>query len=64
VRARIAGIDLLTLELHAVFVARLDDEPAAARADELEDEAAEATASGPLQLAIDVDEAGAPAAAT
>jgi exoribonuclease-2 len=64
VRARIAGIDLLTLELHAVLVARLDDEPAAPRADELEDEAAEAAASGPLQLAIDVDEAGAPAAAT
>ena len=62
VRARVAGIDLLTLELHATLAARLDVEPATAAAD---DEAAEdeAEAVGGLQLAIAVDE-GEPAPAT
>ncbi len=63
VRARVAGIDLLTLELHATLAARLDVEPATAAAD---DEAAEdeAEAVGGLQLAIAVDEGEpAPAAA-
>ncbi len=51
VRARVAGIDLLTLDLHAQLLARLDAPPPAA-----EDEAAEDDAEpvGALQLAIDV----------
>jgi exoribonuclease-2 len=52
VRARITGMDLLTLELHATLAARLDavDTPAAeAPADEDDTEAV-----GALQLAIDV----------
>ncbi|MGC4078322.1 MAG: RNB domain-containing ribonuclease [Rubrivivax sp.] len=52
-RARVAGIDLLTLDLHATLVARIDDEPPEAVA-EVDDEA---EAVGPLTLAIDVDDA-------
>ena len=53
VRLRITGTDLLTLDVHANVVARLDDvaldaAPADAEADELADSA------GPLTLAIDV----------
>ena len=55
IRARVHGADLLTLELHATLLARLD---AAAPADtpdaEAEDEAAE---PGALRLAIELDEA-------
>ncbi len=59
VRLRITGIDTLTLDLHASLVARLDDAPPAAAADDAaeatEDELVEA---GPLALAIDTaDEA-------
>ena len=57
VRARVAGVDLLTLDLHAQFLQRIDTAPVAA------DEAAEvdddAEASGPLTLAIDLADAGA-----
>ncbi len=54
VRVRIAACDLLTLEVHATLVARLDDEaPAAAEPDAEEDEAASA---GALTLAIDLDD--------
>jgi exoribonuclease-2 len=56
VRTRVAGIDLLTLDLHAQFVQRIDDVPAA-----IDDAATEADdeseASGPLTLAIDLGEA-------
>jgi exoribonuclease-2 len=51
VRVKITGTDLLTLDLHANVIARLDDAPAAEAepdADELADNA------GPLTLAIDV----------
>ena len=55
IRARVHGADLLTLELHATLLARID---AAAPADtpdaEAEDEAAE---PGALRLAIELDEA-------
>ena len=63
IRARVAGIDLLTLELHATLLARID---AATPADapepeaEAEDESAEA---GALRLAIELDEAPAADAA-
>jgi exoribonuclease-2 len=64
VRVRITGTDLLTLDLHASVVARLDDmaaegAPADADADEGVDSA------GPLTLAIDVasDDADTDAAA-
>jgi exoribonuclease II len=56
VRARIAGIDLLTLELHATLLARIDAAaaPEAALPDpEAEDESPDA---GALRLAIDVEE--------
>jgi exoribonuclease-2 len=53
VRARVTGIDLLTLDLHATMTARLDTAAGAAMVDE--SDAEEATESaGPLTLAIDV----------
>jgi exoribonuclease-2 len=53
VRARVAGIDLLTLDLHAQFVQRIDDAPPAAddAGAEVDDEA---ESTGPLTLAIDL----------
>ena len=51
VRARITGIDLLTLDLHASLAARLDAPPAAEEAAADDDEAEPA---GTLQLAIDL----------
>ncbi len=60
VRARITGMDLLTLDLHAVLAARLDvAAPAAAEAAEEEGAEDEIEASGPLTIAIDLEE-GAP----
>jgi len=59
VRVRIAGIDLLTLDVHASVVARLEAQPAAPDAEtqaELED--AETETAGPIQLAIDVQDEG------
>ena len=60
VRTRITGMDLLTLDLHAVLAARLDV-AARAAADAAEEEGAddEIEASGPLTIAIDLEE-GAP----
>jgi exoribonuclease-2 len=52
VRVRIAGIDLLTLELHAVLLTRLDAAPAAEAEAEADDEAAD---TGTLRLAIELD---------
>ncbi len=63
VRARVTGIDLLTLDLHASLAARLDLEPASADDDLGEDEAEPA---GALTLAIDLEDgasAGSPAGA-
>ena len=64
VRVRVAGTDLLTLDLHAQLLLRLGGEDAAGAEDAatLEGEE-EVEASGPLQLAIDVDEPPAEAAA-
>jgi exoribonuclease-2 len=60
VRARITGMDLLTLDLHAVLAARLDvAAPAAADVAEEEGAEDEIEASGPLTIAIDLEE-GAP----
>ncbi|MBL8348621.1 MAG: RNB domain-containing ribonuclease [Rubrivivax sp.] len=56
VRARIAGMDLLTLDLHATLAAALAVPAAAeapAEAAEAEDEEDAALAAGPLHLAID-----------
>ncbi len=58
VRVRITGTDALTLDVHANLLARLDEAAAEAPAAEEEDDAAEAA---PLALAIDVNEAEAPA---
>ncbi len=58
VRVRVAGIDLLTLDLHASLVERLDASAAAPEAGDEGEEDAEA--AGPLALAIDVDEGPAP----
>lgn len=58
VRARITGMDLLTLDLHATLAARLDVAAPAAVAEE-EGAEDEIEASGPLTIAIDLDE-GAP----
>jgi exoribonuclease-2 len=59
VRVRVDGVDLLTLDLHARLVARLDDAtaPADAATEQADDvDEAEDIGSGPLTLAIDVDE--------
>ncbi|MBK6863223.1 MAG: RNB domain-containing ribonuclease [Ideonella sp.] len=57
VRVRVAATDLLTLDLHASVLARLEAEPAAATADDAADEEAdEAERAGPLTLAIDLDD--------
>jgi exoribonuclease II len=65
VRVRVGGVDLLTLDLHASLLARLDA-PAPSSGDESADVAAEtddeADSAGPLTLAIDLgDAAGEPA---
>jgi exoribonuclease-2 len=62
VRARITGMDLLTLDLHATLAARLD---VAATAAEVEEEGAEdeIEATGPLTIAIDLDDGAAAAEA-
>ena len=52
VRVRIAGIDLLTLELHAVLLVRLDTAPVVEAEAEADDDGADA---GTLRLAIDLD---------
>jgi exoribonuclease-2 len=60
VRTRVTGSDLLTLELHAALLARLDETAASPQAEAAEDEPAEdeAASAGGLTLAIDVDEPG------
>jgi len=59
VRVRVTGIDLLTLDLHASLVARLDDGAADEAAAEEEGEGdAEQTAAGTLTLAIDLTDGG------
>jgi exoribonuclease II len=64
VRVRIAGTDLLTLDLHASVIARLDDVAASADAAPAESDADDvADAAGPLTLAIDVQGDGAEPAA-
>ena len=56
IRARVAGVDLLTLDLHAQLLLRMDDAaPAQDEAGAEIDE--EAEASGPLTLAIDINDA-------
>jgi exoribonuclease-2 len=62
VRVRVDGVDLLTLDLHAKLLARLDDDQAA-RADAAAEEAddVEEAGAGPLTLAIDVNEEAPPA---
>jgi len=60
VRVRVDGVDLLTLDVHARLVARLDDQAAGDAATEEADDAEEASA-GPLTLAIDVTEETPPA---
>ena len=57
VRARVAGVDLLTLELHATLLARVDDTAATARPAAVDDAADdELDNAGTLTLAIDLDE--------
>jgi exoribonuclease-2 len=65
VRVRVTGCDLLTLDLHASLLARLDDTaPAESLAEpEAEEAEEEEEASGPLALAIDVADADAAVAA-
>jgi exoribonuclease-2 len=63
VRARIEGVDLLTLEAHARLLKRLDDAPAAASppGDSADDD--EDSAGAPLALAIDLNDTPAEEAA-
>lgn len=68
VRVRVTGMDLLTLDLHAALVTRIDDPTTTADDAVIDDtEEAEAPAAGPLTLAIDMQDDGtepAPAAST
>jgi exoribonuclease-2 len=66
VRVRITGTDLLTLDLHANVLARIDDPTTEADdAPEIEDPADEAgDSAGPLTLAIDLQDDGSEGAAT
>jgi exoribonuclease-2 len=59
VRVRITGSDLLTLDLHANVIARIDDPATPADdAPELDDPAdGSADSAGPLTLAIDMQDA-------
>jgi exoribonuclease-2 len=57
VRVRITGSDLLTLELHASLVSRLDDSTAAPAVGSDEAEAEDEAQAAPLALAIDVGDA-------
>ena len=62
VRVRITGIDLLTLDVHATLLRRLDDEAPVAAADDAADDDDEASAAAsPLALAIDLGDADTPA---
>ena len=63
VRARVAGIDLLTLDLHATLLAQLASAAAELPPAEAEDaEEEEAEAAGALHLAIEVEETAEPIA--
>jgi exoribonuclease II len=53
IRARITGVDLLTLDVYAALVARLDATPEDAALVE-EDEGEDGTPAGPLAIAIDL----------
>jgi exoribonuclease-2 len=58
VRVRVTGTDLLTLDVHASVIARLDDPTTSADDAPPDDTDEEAAASAaPLALAIDVNEA-------
>jgi exoribonuclease-2 len=61
VRVRVDGVDLLTLDIHARLVAKLDDEAASADAATEEADDVEEAGAGPLTLAIDVNEEAPPA---
>ena len=61
VRVRVDGVDLLTLDVHARLVARLDDTTATDEAAAEESDDAEEAGAGPLTLAIDVTEETPPA---
>ncbi|MGY4827861.1 ribonuclease catalytic domain-containing protein [Sphaerotilaceae bacterium SBD11-9] len=63
VRVRVTGTDLLTLDLHASLLARLDDPTTSADDAVVEDAEIEEASAGPLTLAIDVadDSKAAPA---
>jgi exoribonuclease-2 len=57
VRVRINGTDLLTLDVHASVLQRLDD-PSTAADDAVIDDSEDQAAAGPLTLAIDVADDG------
>lgn len=61
VRVRVDGVDLLTLDVHARLLARLDDAAATDEAAAEDADDAEEASAGPLTLAIDVTEETPPA---
>jgi exoribonuclease-2 len=62
VRVKVGGCDLLTLDVHASVIARLDDTAQATEAAAPEADTDELESAGPLTLAIDVQGDGAEAA--
>jgi len=62
VRVRIAGADLLSLDVHASVAARLDDASTPADDAPVDDDDVESAAAAPIALAIDLADAELPAA--
>lgn len=62
VRVRVAGTDLLSLDVHASVAARLDDPATAADDAPVDDDEIEPAAAAPIALAIDLADAEPPAA--
>lgn len=62
VRVRIAGADLLSLDVHASVAARLDDASTPADDAPVDDDDVESAAAAPIALAIDLADAEPPAA--
>ena len=56
VRVRVTGVDEMTLDLHANLIERIDQVVAEAEAEESAEDEEEESKSGPLTLAIDVNE--------
>ncbi len=60
-RVKLGEIDEVALDIKGTVLERLDTAPQAVPAEEAEDEEADHLAAGPIEIAVDVSEADAPA---